>query len=184
MALVSPPSQISSPPGVMRRLTDSPFRVRANTIESGTSTYTEDEVNLPVAIVKGKVQAIETMKFVSDMSGPDTETNQTNNVVQQWTRESQTGEIRYDSDQLIAKRKLEMDEQMTTSGADNVLVETQVQDLTDGDGNGELLLERSIFHGVIGSGNSAAKRAAGYLLCHLVELTGDEAALQMFVDDS
>ncbi len=165
------------------RLSEFPFKLRASTIEGAANTFAESDINLPVAIVRGgKVQAVEVMKHYSRMAAPDSEDAQNNTFTEQWTRDSQTALLALDSDQVISQRRIEIDN--SAINGSYLLDAVQVIDLTDGDGNGELLLERSIHHGVAGTGNAAAKRGQGWLLAHLIEVTGEEAAVQMFIDDS
>lgn len=164
------------------RITENPFRVRFAVTESAANTYTEVDLVLPVQAVKGQVQAIELMKVVVNTSGPDAEDGQTNSSTVQVVRDSQSAEIGYANENLIHLRKPTFDNSAINGTSDREGV--TFDDLTDGDGNGEILLERTIHVGMISVGNAAAKSATGYLLCHLVELDGNEVAVQLFVDDA
>ncbi len=168
-----------------RRLTANPFRIRFIVTESAANTYTETDIVLPVAITAGgKAQAVEIMKAFTDLQPSDVEPGQTNGVVMQFVKDSKTTSINYDDDDLIFRRRREDHSEDASGIEQGVSMERLlVVDMTDGDGNGEILLERSVHVGVVGTGNAAAKTAQGYFLAHLVELSGDEAAIQAFVDD-
>lgn len=168
-----------------RRLTENPFRIRWEVTETAANTYTEVDITLPVAVIAGgKAQAVELMKMVAIIEEPSIEPGQSNSASGVLTRDSQTGLINYSSPDLIARHSLKY------VGEDAAGVEqsafwnqTFVYDLTDGDGRGEVIYERTIHAGVLGVGNSQAMTFQGYALVHLVELESDEVAVQAFVDD-
>ncbi len=170
-----------------RRLTENPFRIRFTVTESAANTYTEQELNLPVAITSGgKAQAIEVMKVVSELPALVPEPGQTNNFALVIVKDSKSSLIDYKDDDTIYRRRQHQvsEDAAAIEQGQSPAEQTMIADLTDGDGNGEILLERTIHAGVKGTGNPAALAANGYILAHLIELSGEEAAIQAFVDDS
>lgn len=169
------------------RLTTNPFRIRFAVTEIPVNTYTEKDLSLPVAITAGgKAQAIEVMKIVTEFPVLVPEPGQTNNLAFVAVRDSQSALISYDDDDCIYRRRIhQVSEDATAIEQRNVQIEqTVIADLTDSDGNGEIMLERTIHVGIKGTGNPAALSVNGYILAHLVELSGEEAAIQAFVDDA
>jgi hypothetical protein len=168
----------------MKRITEKPIRKRFNVVESAANTYTELELSLPVAVLESKVQGVEIMKIFPDTSAPDLEDSQSNVVECALLKDSDTAIPDYDDKNVIYRTKRENQHIKTTSGGAAQLTEDQRDvDLTDGDGNGEIFMERSVYAAIKGTGNAAAKRFQGYFLYHLVEMDGDEVAVQAFADD-
>ncbi len=167
------------------RITENPFRVRATIVESAANTFTQVSVTLPVAAVGGgKVQAIEVMKSSYNCSAPDLELSQSNAVTTVWHRDSDTVVRAQDSDNYIDGWRKSIQNVFTTSGSSTMETENPViHDLTDGDGNGQVLMERTIFLAIQGSGNASAKTVESYLLCHLIDLTAEEVVIHAFTDD-
>jgi len=168
------------------RLTENPFRVRFIVTETGANTYTEIDITLPVAVVAGgKAQAIELMKVVSELEHPSIEPGQENDAIVQIVADSQAAAQNYGNNDLIWRRKwLEQHEDATgieqRATSQNT---TDYDDLTDGDGRGEIIFERTIHIGVVGTGNAEAMTAQGYMLVHLVQLEAEEVVVQAFIDD-
>jgi len=176
---------------MLKRITENPFRIRYNVVEGGANTFTEVAINLPVAAGVGpganKVQAIELMGIKNALNFADPEAGQNNSVAAQLTRDSKSSLLQFDDDDLIWARVTRTRDVEVTAVGEIVIHGEEIlpfEDLTDGDGNGEVIMERTINMSVQGSGNAAAKRNHGYLLAHLVELDADEVAVQIFVDDA
>ncbi len=75
---------------------------------------------------------------------------------------------------------MDNDQEFTTSGATTTFGRTGlIEDLTDGDGNGELVADDEIHISILGSGNANAKRVRGYFLYHLIELDPTEALFEL-----
>lgn len=168
------------------RITENPIRVaRWNVVEGGANTFAESELQLPTGVLKNKVQAIEMMKVVSGLDLPSVEAAQGNATFAHLSRDSQTTITNLDDDQCLFRREWRHTATEVTAVGEMLWIAelVEVTDLTDGDGRGEILLERSIFAGVLGSGNSSAKRFAGYMLGHIVEVSGEEAAVIQFAAD-
>lgn len=168
-----------------KRITENPFRIRYNVQESAANTYTQTELNLPVTVVGDAVQAIELMAVVESTQLPDIESGQNNNTVVQIVRDSQSDNLTFDNDQLIYQRTRRAVVTTVTAvgeifdnGDDNATL-----DMTDHDGNGQIIMERTMFVGINSTGNANVKRSTGYMLAHLVELSAKEVAIQMFLDD-
>lgn len=175
----------------VRRLTEKPVQIRATVTESAANTYTEATINLPVApVIQSRrdgdsiVQGIELMKVVSQAEHPDLEDDQNNTVHYTLHKDSQTSALNLRNTNVIWGRRIRTSDEFTTSGATSQTLELyKYDDLTDGDGNGFLLLERSIFLGAAGTGNAAAKSVDVMLICHLVEVDAADAVVQLSLDD-
>jgi len=157
-----------------KRLTEHPFRVRFTVTETAANTFTRVDIPLPVAALSGgdKAQAIELMAIFSVVDEPDHEDDQFNRTQFEVTKDAVANQPAVINNQnFIYGRNISFRSQLTVSGKSSELFElTKYQDMTDHDGMGELILERTIHAAMVGTGNAAAKAAAGWLLCHLVEL--------------
>ncbi len=169
-----------------KRITQNPFRVKASVTETAANTTTIAEVTLPIAPVgNDKVLGLEVMGAVYHPTNDfvDLEDGQTNRTRTQWSKD--TGAV-FDAslDDNIDMMQKGAESQFTTSGGSCIDLQSEVfHDLTDGDGNGEIIVERSIFFQVQGVGNAGAKGCQSYLLCHLVELDTNEVVLNLVLDD-
>lgn len=167
------------------RITTNPFRIRYTVTESAANTYTAISIELPVAaLARGKVQALEMMGWVNDVEPPDNESAQENSVVHGITRDLDTAERTLANDNEIYKRSRHNESIQAAAGETQSLAEdVEWNDVTDHDGNGEVVMERTIHAYVVGTGNAAAKGTSGYLLAHLVELDAEEVVVQAFVEN-
>jgi len=176
---------------MLKRITEKPFRVGFNVVETAANTFTDQDIELPVAVItqgqgQATIQAIEVMKIIYEINEPSPEAGQNNNVLFSLTRDAVTTIPALDSDNTIDRVFLRSNIVEVTAVGEIVSNrgESQVpRDLTDGDGNGQIVLERRIHANILGSGNSAAKRGQGYMLCHLIELDAAEAIVQSFLDN-
>lgn len=168
----------------MRRITSRPFRIRFSVTETGANTFTQADIELPVAVLAGgKVQAIEIGKVVAQMPTPDVEDDQNNQVDFQVTRDSQAAIIGWTDDDQIHRINYTIEDDFTTSGGRLTQVINPVMHDLTWEGDGVVVMERTIHVGVAGTGNAGAKGVTGYLLCHLVELSPAEVTVNLFLDD-
>lgn len=173
---------------MFQRLTEMPFRVRFTLLESAANTYTEVELTLPfVGITGGRsgAQAIELMKVFWQIPAPDGEVGQLNRVDMAIHKDTETGILAFGSEGCIDFAANQ--NHNVLSGTDGMVSQlwrqVEIHDLTDGDGHGQLIAERSVFAAIDGTGNPSAKQGSGYMLCHLVKLDSDELAAQLLSDD-
>ncbi len=170
-----------------KRLTQNPFRVRGSVTESAANTLTEQSVDLPVAVIgQGKAQGIEVMKVVYSPGNDivDMETAQTNRTVVAWHRDT-VSSLDISDDDTIDIEQYSIVLELSTNGGGAASVQTvTIHDLTDGDGNGQIIVDRTIFLSIFGVGNAGAKNCQSYLLCHLVELSAEDVIIEAFLDDS
>ncbi len=171
---------------MVRRLTEKPFLIRRNVPESSAGTFTEVSIQLPIAPVlgRGTLQAVELMAMVSDIRLPDIEDDQSNSVSAQLTKDSQTGSLQVDSDQVLWNRVIQVENEFTTSGSGTVIHEAvKNDDMTDYDGNGQIVAEQTIHLGIVGSGNAATRTVRIKMLAHLVALDADDAIILLLEAD-
>jgi len=167
-----------------KKITDRPFPIRFNIVETSANTYTEQNLDLPVAIVGvGKIQAIEILAVVGELDLPSAEPGVANNVWAQLVRDTQTTKIRHDDEDLIWAKGRQWDSEDAAGIEAGALAETTFDESLVYDGDGEIVMERQIHMGILGSGNAAARRVHGKLICHLVELTASEVIPQLFLDN-
>jgi len=160
---------------MVKRLTERAFPVRARVTESSANTFTEVVINLPIAPVlgKGKLQAIEIMKVMSELTPPDSEDGQANLARAQVTKDSQSGVVNINNSQSLWARHIQVDNSAINGSYG--IERTQYDDVTDGDGGGIIVAESVIHLGVVGTGNGAAGACSIVMFCHLVELDADDA---------
>jgi len=164
------------------RITERPVKMRWSVTESAANTFTEVEINLPVAIIGAdKIQALELMAIVSNVEPPDSEDGQRNTVSCQLTRDSQSASLALTNDQVIWDRTINGDNSAINGSH---IFELDKRDVIVNEEDGEIILERSIFMNVKGSGNAQTITSQGWLWVHIVELDGAEVATQLFVDDA
>lgn len=167
------------------RITTRAIRQRFNVSESAANTYTQEEIRFPVAILSGgRVQAPEMMDITYHLEIPDAEDGQFNRVTAIFFRDSQTAGASWDDEQVIFRLDNDAD-----NAAINGFIHNegprQVELGPLGDPTeGWILLERSIFLGIVGTGNSGVKKISGYFNYHIVVLTAEEIAVQLFADDA
>jgi len=169
-----------------KRITDRVFQLKSDVTESAANTYTQNDIELPVAVLgANRIQAIEVMRSLAYFKNiPGIENGQSNALVSQWVRDPQTALLDSDSDQVIWETGLvnENDVSGTDGGAAVQLTNPVMQDVAI-EGDGRLVLERTIHHAVRGSGNASVKRVIHLLECHLVEISPAEITTLLFLDD-
>ncbi len=132
---------------------------------------------LPVgAVTRGQFQAIELMRIDAALSQPpEVEVSQENSIRQQVTKSPQTATLALHEPNVIWTEQMINDDLETTSGARvSLIINPRQYNMTDYDGNGTLLADQTIHHGIQGAGNPAAVsgRVRGH--GHLTEVDGTE----------
>jgi len=170
------------------RLTESPLRVGFTVTESAANTFTTSTIALPsvpsVAVTRGDVKTlgIEIMDITSELDQPEEEAGQNNLVQFEIVKGSApTAMLQADDQRTIYRRKrANRDTEVTAVGQIFQLSEDTVpRDMTDHDGNGEIVADNEIHASIVGTGNVGVKKCIGYILYHLVELDANEAVFEM-----
>lgn len=171
------------------RLTEKPLRIGFTVVEPSANVFATQPVNLPsvpsVALARGGIKAlgIEIMGVVSNLGPPDPEDAQNNTTDCSLRKGPAPVAVGAINDQrTIWQRVLQNDDtQITAVGhiyePSKELI--KFDDLTDHDGNGEIVADNEIHASILGAGNGAAKRLRAYLLYHLVEVTPTEALFEL-----
>jgi len=173
------------------RLSEKPFRIGFNLAGSAANTFTTQPISLPgvpsISIRRGdaKAMGVEVMAVISNQQTPDLEAGQDNAVnaalVKGAAPVSGGAENEIENSRCIWVRDIQYDGVTVTSVGEIFMSVEAVRfdDLTDHDGNGEIVMDNEIYIAVSGTGNASAKRTRGYMLCHLVELDANEAVFEM-----
>ncbi len=170
------------------RLTEHPLRLGFTVVETAANTFTTTPINLPsvpsIAVSRGEAKAIgvEIMKVRSNLDLPDMEAGQSNSSQAQLSKGPVPTALQAFNDNRSIWHRINTDRgiEVTAVGELYESLETsQFDDLTDGDGNGELIADNEIHISVQGAGNANVKRVRGYLLYHVVELERDEALFEL-----
>ncbi len=172
---------------LVKRLTEKPIRIGFSLTESSANTFTTGTIPIvgvpALGIVRGQTVGIglEIMKVRSSTDIPTVEDDQENTRRGQIVKGAAPAALIGINDQRnIFDRIVTNDNSFTTSGSASGLQENAIfDDLTDGDGNGELVFDNEIHVSVQGTGNDDAGTFAGYLLAHLVEFTANEAVFEV-----
>ncbi len=171
-----------------KRLTEKPIRVGFAVTESAANTFTTVTIALPsipsVAVTRGDVKTlgIEVMDITTELDIPDEESGQNNLTIFEIVKGSVPTAMReIDNQQTIYRRKLANRE--TAAAAGEIFnpsdENTRQRDMTDHDGNGELVADDEIHASIQGGGNAGVKSCRGFLLYHLVEMSASEAVFEM-----
>lgn len=167
-----------------KRLTEKPFRIGFTVTESGANVYTEAEIQLPTVALGRKVQGVELMKITSDMDQPENEAGQSNVTQAQINRDSRSALAGPQNLDNLYNRKAQIDNTQSAAGESAHGMEvSKFDDLTDGDGNGLVIAESSIYACVKGTGNATVRAFAGQIWCHLVELDAADVIIEQLVSD-
>lgn len=162
------------------RLTEYALRLAIEVVESAANTFTQVAIDTPVGQLTtgGKVQAMEIMKIVYDLSTPSLEDAMDNFITGQLTRSSVSGLIDSDDPNLFWQQ---VKERAGETGVDQIDVQKLIlqDDFTDGNGTGQLFYGGTIFGSIAGSGNASAKFLDGHLLYHLVELNAIDVVMAL-----
>ncbi len=170
---------------MVTRITEHPIRTPFQLTESAANTFTTTPLPIPavpsIAIVRGETKAIgiEVMKVYSNVVYPESEDGQNNEVIFQISKgAAPTTSLPSGNQLLVWERRLQIDSSAINGSF--AAERSKWDDLTDGDGKGELVLDGELHLNIQGTGNAAAKSGQGYLLSHLVEFDRDEAVFEMF----
>ncbi len=169
---------------MVTRITEHPIRIPFRVVESSANTFTTATIELPsvpsISITRGEAKAIgvEIMKVMSNMVAPESEDGQSNNVVTQILKgATPTAQLVSNNNLVVWERRVEIDNSAINGSF--IFERNKYDDLTDGDGSGELVLDNEIHAVIEGAGNAAAKSMQGYMLVHLVEFDRNEAVFEM-----
>lgn len=170
------------------RITEKPIRIGLGDLaESSANTFTTAPVSVAavpsISLTRGQQKGIglEVMKVVSELDPPDIEDDQNNDMVAELVKgAAPTALLGITNQRVIWRRKSENRNNFTTSGHANAYVEvTKSDDMTDGDGNGELVFDNEIHLSIKGLGNAGVNAVTGYVLAHLIEFTAEEAIFEV-----
>lgn len=174
-----------------RRLTEKPIRAGFSLTEGTVNVFTTKTIALPGAFSiqlgrqRGEKIAIgaEIMGVTSELDLPALETAQLNSVVIELIKGAAPTALTGIFDQRNLWRR-HIDNQVIEVTAVGEAVQPvrekiRYDDLTDHDGNGELVLDDQIHFAIKGAGNSSARSANGYLLFHLYEFDIEEAIFEV-----
>lgn len=161
-----------------RRLTENAFPMIRNVVtESSANTYTEEAIDLPLAVIaSNRVQAIELMRIAERFSTfPSGEPGQDNNVQVSLHRSPRTDttDLNNDDEIWMDQARLESED---AAAVEMMIYRRMVRrhNMTDHDGNGLIVAERTIHHGIKGTGNASAQNHRIKGMCHLVVLEAAE----------
>lgn len=170
------------------RLTEKPIRIPFNLTQGAANTFATGAVNVPsvpsIAIRRGETTGIglEVMSTHVDQPVPDNESGQSNQIISTLRKGATPGSVgSYNDSQVIDRWHMVSNNLATTAASETVqVVDTIVDhDLSDGDGNGELVFDDELHISMLGVGNANAKSIEGYMLCHLVEFDQNEAIFEL-----
>lgn len=173
---------------MVTRITEKPIRIGLPLItESSANTFTTQPVTLPgvpsIAVTRGETKGIgvEVMDIFSSMAPIDPEAGQTNQLLASIIKgAAPTAGLGAANQRVIWARRHTFES--VTGAAGEVLLQweqTQHQDMTDHDGNGELVMDNEIHMTIEGVGNAGAKTWDGYMLVHLVEFDPNEIVFEL-----
>ncbi len=174
---------------IVLRITEKPIRVGFQLTETGANTFSTTPLNLPtvpsIVLIRGRAGAkaigTEVMKVIVDVTSPDQENDQTNLTAFELVKgQAPTALLQSENQRVIVRHQVKNDNSFTTSGKTSDFIrEPTFLDLTDGDGNGEIVADNEIHVVVQGTGNAGAKGVRGYVLLHLVEIDATEALFEL-----
>ncbi len=170
-----------------KRITEKPLRIGFTVVETAANTFTTRAINLPsipsVAIVRGDAKAIgiEIMTVKTEVRLPDVETGQANTVTYELAKGPVPTAMLGLDDQRVIDRRLLRNQTIATAAGETLLLKEDglLNDLTDHDGNGEIVADNEIHVSILGGGNANVRDVFGYLLYHMVELDRDEALFEL-----
>ena len=171
-----------------RRLSEKPIRIGFDITESAPNVFTTSPIELPavpsISVIRGDAKAlgVEIMDIMTEMADPDPEAGQNNTLTFQILKGPAPTVALLASDQrsIYRRRKRTRVVEVTAVGEVTVFTEEPIfADLTDHDGNGEIVLDDQIHALIQGGGNAGVKQCTGYLLVHLIEVDATEAVFEM-----
>jgi len=167
-----------------KRLTEHPFRIRFEVTESAANTFTRIDIALPIAALTGgdKAQAIELMGVTSIINPPTLETGQANSINFEVTKDAIASQPTGRGGENYIDGRLVQNAHIGVDGS-WIFEFFEKHDMTDYDGNGEIIFERTIHAALLGTGNVGALSVAGWLTCHLVELDTSDVVAAILESD-
>ncbi len=173
---------------LVTRITEKPIRIPFGVLtESAANTFTTQTISVAsvpsISVTRGQAKGIgiEVMKVFSEVDPPDPEDDQQNSM--QWEISkgaAPTAMLSATSQRAVWRRQDRAEINFTTSGSSGFEQQlTQFDDLTDGDGNGELVFDNQMHFSGLGTGNATTKSGSGYMLVHLIEFSAEEAIFEV-----
>lgn len=170
---------------MVKRLTEHPIRIGFSFSESGSNTFTNQVLptpGVPSIALKSRGDAtgigLEIMKIRSSVQMPSVESAQNNKSQYQIVKgAAPTAMLTINNKLSIYRRDVENEGVSVTAVGEIIqgpYEQAVTEDLTDGDGSGELVLDDEIHVSVQGVGNGIALDVRGYVLAHLVEFETNE----------
>jgi len=161
------------------RLTAFPQMIEWNLIETVVNTLAKQVMQTGVAQVgSGKILGMEIMKAQYNIDESSREFAQSNNVQVGISTKDDLAIIPGQSAQetiFADDSPFAVSDGATTSQLVNQQASLREIDLTDGDGNGRLILSTDLTAYILGTGNASVKKWEGKLYYHLVEMDAIEA---------
>lgn len=164
----------------VKRLSEKPFRITFDIVETGANTFTQEAISIPIApaIRAGgsKLQAIELMKLFQEVDFPSFEEGENNRTEFSFSNDDRSAMAGFESSRTINHEDIHTDSN-AINGALSNNNHIPTRDVTDGDGNGQLFTLPKMFVSIKGTGNSGVRRLRGYWLCHLVEIDAEDVVV-------
>jgi hypothetical protein len=171
------------------RVTETPFVFLRNQLtESAANTFTDESIPLPVGVIsgtsRGRFQGAELCRMHSYMHYPAMEAAQDNEADLQLTHNEVNATIGLQNPEHIWGRRISVTNLQSAVGESTIVTEhTYSEDLTV-DGDGEVLYDLLVWHGIQGAGNASALASELKGRGHLIEAGAAEliSALLSFGD--
>lgn len=172
------------------RLTEHPLRLGFEHIEANVNVFDTTPLNLPtipqlILGTKGTSRhagiGIEIMKIRSQLASPSNENGQNNTRTAALVKGPVPTTANIEANRTIWQRQNRITNQELSAIGEifNLQEDNVTDDLTDSDGNGEIVADNEIHITVQGVGNSSVTQVRGYILYHLIQLEQDEAIAEM-----
>lgn len=173
---------------MVTRVTEKPIRIGLPALSnSAANTFTTQPVTLPgvpsIAVTRGETKGIgvEVMDITSNLTAIDPEAGQTNQLICQLVKGAAPTATLAANDQRAIYTRRHAWESVTGAAGEIFILWKQVEtrDMTDHDGNGELVMDNEIHMSIEGVGNATVKTWDGFMLVHLVEFDAEEVVFEL-----
>ncbi len=172
------------------RLTEKPLRIGFSVTETAANAFTTVAINMPtipsIALARGSDDVMtigaEIMSVRTEIRYPDVETGQANTVTYELVKGPTPTAFLGLNDQRVIDRQLLRAQTIATAAGETLLLDKEVTapvDMSDHDGNGEIVADNEIHASIQGGGNANVRSVNGYLLYHVVQLSGNEALFEL-----
>jgi len=173
---------------LVTRVTEKPIRIGWVLNESAANTFTTQTLAIPgvpsIAITRGATKSIglEVMSVVTELEPANLEAGQNNSSTAELSKGAAPTALRGVNNNLtIHRRRRDVNSTEVTAVGEMSLDAERVRfdDMSDHDGNGELVLDNELHVSVLGAGNASTMIYSGYILAHLVEFDASEAVFEI-----